>query len=1158
MRDYYPFCALAIAAVAANLTTVQKSMADPASVATGHMQIGRNWHTATLLHNGKLLAAGGYADGFITSSAEMYDPALGAWRLTASMAQARQVHTATLLPKGGVLVAGGNNNSSDTYSSVELYDPSVESWLTIQPMTRARSDHTATLLPNGRVLVAGGANNHTALSDTEIFNPIVNAWTTSAPMITARSDHTATLLRNGKVLVAGGANGGNLSSAEVYDPATYTWTPTGNLITPRHLHTATLLPDGKVLVAGGEGNGPGWLSSAEVYDPATGNWTPTANLATGRDWHTATQLPNGKVLVAGGQGAGFTVLSSAEVYDWQTAAWIQTGPLMGERWSHTANLLANGQILMAGGYSGNHLSTAELYGDPLHISAGELVAYYPFDGSALDFSGNGLTGTAANATFVTGLFGSCLSVTGSPNSLVEVPSSGLLAPSNAVSVSLWLNQRTALNQYACLLYKAGSTPTSAGFADRSYAMWVVPGGGGIHFTSAARGAPSQTATTTPSSSFGLHEWVHVVGVVDALNHTMGVYVNGSLASTISYPGNAIVSGSYPLRIGAPFVTLGDQSGFDGFIDDVRIYSRALSASEIQQLYSLPDSFSLSIDQTDRVPLQNEIASQLVDLQTTSHLLAFHGGIFTTNLASVSPNKMTVVFTHGWISNPNAWASNMASLITANVTPVPNLVAWDWSNVAAPILPGIPESQTGSEGRILAQKLLITLGSDYTNRIQFIGHSLGTLVNASAANYLQGTNWASENVSPYPWPATNILMTLFDEAEAATGITNFSAAIDVLRGRNGNPLQPKTAYDHPLPRQFAWAENYVAAFGLLHREAANVILTNNFPRSEPKGLFAWIDDLRAFHAYPIDWYDPTIQTVNSAMGFVWPFLWSVNDPTFASAPTNGSVYIQSGPPCNLVATNWNFGIDFLDGRFQAYRNALSYALTNERPSRVAISGSGSAQIVAAPPEFKGLYDSTAVSIMTKPANTSARSQFGAGPLGAAPNDAGGSTNIPAYAWVPLRIPANAVSISFDYFIQGDWVSDALAAAINGTNVLLIPGNTIQTNVTFTSGPIDISALAGQTNEMFIGIVGGTSTNAQMTVQNLAYSVSSPPVLQAQTVGKNLVLAWPLSAAGSILQYSTNLADPNSWTTLTNIPAVVNLQNTITISNSVGARFFRLKN
>ena len=54
------------------------------------------------------------------SSAELYDPATGTWSETASMIEARFAHTATLLSSGKVLVAGGYG--SGPLSTAELDD----------------------------------------------------------------------------------------------------------------------------------------------------------------------------------------------------------------------------------------------------------------------------------------------------------------------------------------------------------------------------------------------------------------------------------------------------------------------------------------------------------------------------------------------------------------------------------------------------------------------------------------------------------------------------------------------------------------------------------------------------------------------------------------------------------------------------------------------------------------------------------------------------------------------------------------------------------------------------------------------------------------------------------------------------------------------------
>src|SRR5882724_7530702 len=85
--------------------------------ATGSLNTGRYFHTATLLPNGMMLVAGGFSTGGPSTSAELYDPASGSWTATGSLNIARTNHAAALLPNGMVLVAGGfddNGNISAT------------------------------------------------------------------------------------------------------------------------------------------------------------------------------------------------------------------------------------------------------------------------------------------------------------------------------------------------------------------------------------------------------------------------------------------------------------------------------------------------------------------------------------------------------------------------------------------------------------------------------------------------------------------------------------------------------------------------------------------------------------------------------------------------------------------------------------------------------------------------------------------------------------------------------------------------------------------------------------------------------------------------------------------------------------------------------------
>jgi N-acetylneuraminic acid mutarotase len=334
--------------------------------AAASMATARISQTATLLGNGKVLVAGGAAQGIALASAELYDPVTNTWSAAGSLATARFGQTATLLNNGQVLVTGGQDILGNPFASAELYDPIGNTWSVASPMATARSQHTATLLSNGQVLVTGGFNplSGGALASAELYDPISNTWSAAGSMANARYDQTATLLANGAVLVAGGANAAiGMSSAELYDPISNTWSAAASLATARFAHTATLLSNGTVLVVGGKDNTA--LASAEAYDPVSNTWSAAGSLATARFLHTATRLGNGQVLVTGGDESGVGLLSSAELYDPVNNTWSAAGSMAVARDYDTATLLGDGKVLVAGGANtgGNALPAAELY-DP--------------------------------------------------------------------------------------------------------------------------------------------------------------------------------------------------------------------------------------------------------------------------------------------------------------------------------------------------------------------------------------------------------------------------------------------------------------------------------------------------------------------------------------------------------------------------------------------------------------------------------------------------------------------------------------------------------------------------------------------------------------------------------------------------------------------------
>jgi len=368
----------------------------------------------------------------------------------------------------------------------------------------------------------------------------------------------------------------------------------------------------------------------------------------------------------------------------------------------------------------------------------------------------------------------------------------------------------------------------------------------------------------------------------------------------------------------------------------------------------------------------------------------------------------------------------------------------------------------------------------------------------------------------------------------------------------NPLSPSSSYLQPLPKRDAWADNCVSAFGLLHPEAANVILTHGFPSGAPD-FSSWLGSVYAFHGYPCQWYDHSVQTDASSMGSRWSF---ERGGYFSQAPATNTVFIQvdSGPDLDLVQSDVGHGTNLLNARLGAYRQALGYSLVHTLDGHVVeINGMLTVLEDINPAFFAPQFIF----------NLGTSIENGLSPLKYlppnSPHDGSGSggTNAQACAWIPLAVPSNAVSMSFDFMLQGDGKDDTFAAALGGTNVLSLETSLIETNVTMNSGLIDVSPWAGRTVEFFLGVVGGTSTNAVLTVSGTRFYSVAPPSLQAQAAGGNLIMTWPMSAVGYALETSTNLTGTNAWAPVTNVPAIVDFQNMVTNEISAGSRFYRLK-
>jgi len=328
---------------------------------TGSMTSPRQNHTATLLPDGKVLVTGGGASSSYPfhelRSAELYDPTTGKFTATADMSTKRRGHSATLLNDGRVLIAGGGSFDGVNVfiSSTELYNPVMGTFSPTGSMATGRAGLSAALLVDGRVIVAGGHNGDDGpVLSVEIYDPDTGAFSIAGQTGFPSSVGPAIMsaLPNGKVLINMIFYDAQSADAQLYDPATMTFTFAGTMTAQRSF-TSALLSSGTVLTAG--------VWSADLSDPSTDGFSRAGDLATPRTGHSATLLLDGSVLLAGGNQSfvNSTYLNSAEVY---RPANVAPAPVL-----YSLQATSQGAILHAGTNRVVSVSDPAVAGEALEI-----------------------------------------------------------------------------------------------------------------------------------------------------------------------------------------------------------------------------------------------------------------------------------------------------------------------------------------------------------------------------------------------------------------------------------------------------------------------------------------------------------------------------------------------------------------------------------------------------------------------------------------------------------------------------------------------------------------------------------------------------------------------------------------------------------------------
>jgi hypothetical protein len=200
------------------------------------------------------------------------------------------------------------------------------------------------------------------------------------------------------------------------------------------------------------------------------------------------------------------------------------------------------------------------------VAAG-LVSRYTFDVDASDSAGSN-DGTLANGAAVAtdGTRGKVLSLDGDDDGVV-LPTSGLTAGRSELTLSMWIKPDENVGTNAFYDSHYNWYWQFAIRQDKWYTRDISTG------TTGAR----DNDLTMPTLSVG--EWQHLAFVYSASNDLKAIYLDGEPAASTSTSVDTLTSD----RSGEVIGMVSDGTVFDGMLDDVRLYGRALSEGEIELL-----------------------------------------------------------------------------------------------------------------------------------------------------------------------------------------------------------------------------------------------------------------------------------------------------------------------------------------------------------------------------------------------------------------------------------------------------------------------------------------------------------------------------------------------------------------------------------------------
>jgi len=218
-----------------------------------------------------------------------------------------------------------------------------------------------------------------------------------------------------------------------------------------------------------------------------------------------------------------------------------------------------------------------------------LILHYGFDAdtgdTVVDKSLSGYDGTSTNLSWSgDGIAGGCVDFPGAYGSVNagNIP----LRDTNSVTLAAWVDMGDGLGSgYEDIFYIIADFASSQGML-----LFYETGKFCFQFHNT-----DGRWDVVKFSNAGLTGWHHLAGVLDQDTGRQHIYLDGELKGSFTYVGAPKIDSPAPFMIGGGPFQAGSHYGWDGKLDDVRIYNRALISSDVAELYQTTGSYWLDTE-----------------------------------------------------------------------------------------------------------------------------------------------------------------------------------------------------------------------------------------------------------------------------------------------------------------------------------------------------------------------------------------------------------------------------------------------------------------------------------------------------------------------------------------------------------------------------------